>query len=128
MSVLLNIDVPDLAAGERFFIEAFGLGAGRRFGGDVVELLGWPVPVYLLRKEAGTRGAGDDPRRYDRHWTPIHLDVVVTDLDAALGRAVGAGAVDESPPGEAPYGRIAMLADPFGNGFCLIEFNARGYA
>jgi hypothetical protein len=20
-----------------------------------------------------------------------------------------------------------MLADPFGNGFCLIEFNARGY-
>ena len=28
---------------------------------------------------------------------------------------------------EAPYGRIAMLADPFGHGFCMIEMNAKGY-
>jgi hypothetical protein len=26
-----------------------------------------------------------------------------------------------------PYGRIAMFSDPFGNGFCLIEFLGLGY-
>jgi predicted enzyme related to lactoylglutathione lyase len=127
MTVLINIDVPDIAAAERFYAAAFGLRPGRRFGDAFVELLGWPAPVYLLHRPAGSRGAGADLRRYDRHWTPIHPDVVVDDLDAALARATAAGAVIESPAAEKPYGRLAMLADPFGHGFCLIEFNARGY-
>ena len=127
MPVLINIDVPDIAAAERFYTAAFGLTVGRRFDGGFVELIGWPAPVYLLQKAAGTVGAGGDLRRYQRHWSPIHPDVVVEDLDAALARAVAAGAVVESPPCDAPYGRIAMLGDPFGHGFCLIEFNAKGY-
>jgi len=127
MALLLNIDVPDIEAAERFYTAAFGLTAGRRFDADFVELLGWPAPVYLLRKDAGTLGAGADLRRYERHWTPVHPDIVVVDLDAVLARAVAAGAVIERPASEAPYGRIAMLADPFGHGFCLIGFNARGY-
>ena len=127
MPVLINIDVPDIAAAERFYTAAFGLTVGRRFDGGFVELIGWPAPVYLLQKAAGTVGAGGDLRRYQRHWSPIHPDVVVDDLDAAVARAVAAGAVVESPPGDAPYGRIAMLGDPFGHGFCLIEFNAEGY-
>jgi hypothetical protein len=28
---------------------------------------------------------------------------------------------------EHAYGRLALLADPFGNGFCLLEFSGRGY-
>ena len=127
MTLLLNIDVPDVDAGVRFYTAAFGLEVGRRFGEDFVELLGWPAPVYLLRKDAGSIGAGADARRYDRHWTPVHADVVVPDLDVALARAVAAGALLEHPPADAPYGRIAMLADPFGHGLCLIQFNARGY-
>jgi predicted enzyme related to lactoylglutathione lyase len=127
MAFLLNIDVPDLAAAERFYVAAFGLEPGRRFGDHFLELLGWPVPVYLLHKPAGTPGAGQDRRRYDRHWTPLHPDVVVEDLDAAVARATAAGARVESPAADKPYGRLAMLADPFGHGFCLIEFNAQGY-
>jgi predicted enzyme related to lactoylglutathione lyase len=127
MSVLINIDVPDIGAAERFYVAAFGLEPGRRFDEEFVELLGWPAPVYLLKKPAGSVGAGADLRRYERHWTPIHPDVVVEDLDAALERAKAAGAVVEHPARETPYGRLAMLADPFGHGFCLIEFNARGY-
>jgi predicted enzyme related to lactoylglutathione lyase len=127
MAFLLNIDVPDVAAAERFYVAAFGLEPGRRFDEDFVELLGWPAPVYLLRKAAGSPGAGQDLRRYDRHWTPIHPDVLVEDLDGALARATAAGALIESPARQTRYGRIAMLADPFGHGFCLIEFNARGY-
>jgi len=125
--ILLNIDVPDLAAAERFYVEAFALQVGRRFGTDFVEILGWPVPLYLLRKEPGTITAGSQPRRYERHWTPVHADVVVADLDAATARAVRAGARIERGPQDVAFGRIACLADPFGNGFCLIEFSARGY-
>lgn len=126
-NLMINIDVPDLDAAVRFYTSAFGLRVGRRFGTDFVELLGWPAPLYLLTKAAGTVGAGGDLRRYERHWTPFHPDIVVEDVDAAVARAVGAGAVLEGAPKDAPYGRIAMLADPFGHGFCLVQFNAEGY-
>jgi predicted enzyme related to lactoylglutathione lyase len=127
MTVLINIDVPDLDAAVAFYTAAFGLTVGRRFGTDTVELTGWPSPVYLLAKGAGTAGAGTQPRTYDRHWTPVHLDVVVDDIDAALARALKAGAVLEHDVQTAPYGKIAMLADPFGHGICLIQFLGRGY-
>ena len=126
LAVLLNIDVPDLGAGERFYTEAFGLRPGRRLGAHALELVGWPSPLYLLEWPAGGFGAGSDPRRFHRHWTPLHLDVVVEDLDAAVARALHAGAVLERPAEAAAYGRIATLADAFGHGFCLIEFNAAG--
>lgn len=127
MTVLLNIDVPDVELATTFYTAAFGLTVGRRFGSDFVELLGWPAPLYLLTKQPGTLGAGGDRRRYDRHWTPLHLDVVVDDVDAAVARAVSAGAILEAAARDAPYGRIAMLADPFGHGFCLLAFSAKGY-
>ena len=125
--ILLNIDVPDLDVAEHFYVEAFGLKVGRRFGSDFLEIVGWPVPLYLLRKAPASIGAGSQPRDYARHWTPVHTDVVVQNLDAATARAVDAGARVEHGPQEVAFGRIARLADPFGNGFCLIEFSARGY-
>ncbi|MBV8190831.1 MAG: VOC family protein [Alphaproteobacteria bacterium] len=127
MTLLLNIDVPDVEAAVRFYTAAFDLKVGRRFGTDFVELLGWPAPLYLLTKPAGTIGAGGDRRRYERHWTPVHADIVVDDVDAAVVRAVAAGARLEAPANDTPYGRIAMLGDPFGHGFCLLQFNRRGY-
>ncbi len=127
--LLINIDVPDIAAGEAFYTTALGLHVGRRFGPDFVELLGAPAPIYLLKKNAGTSigPTGGDRRRYERHWSPIHPDFVVEDMDAAIERAVAAGAVQEGETCEAPYGKLAMFADPFGHGFCLIEFNTEGY-
>lgn len=127
MDLLVNIDVPDLAAAERFYVEAFGLTPSRRFGDDGVELTGWPVRVYLLVKAAGTVGAGGDMRRYERHWSPVHLDVVVDDVEAALARAVAAGAVPETEIRTAAWGRIVTVADPFGHGVCLLQFLNRGY-
>lgn len=127
MNLLLNIDVPDVETALRFYTTAFDLKIGRRFGADFVELLGWPAPVYLLTKAAGTIGAGGDPRRYSRHWTPVHADIVVENVDVAVERAVAAGAKLEAAAKDAAWGRIAMLADPFGHGFCLLQFNERGY-
>lgn len=127
--LLINIDVPDIEAGIAFYTAAFGLEVGRRFDPDFVELVGRDSPLYLLRKDAGTPigPAGGDIRRYERHWSPIHPDFVVADFDEALERAVAAGAVREGEICEAPYGRLAMFADPFGHGFCLIQFNEVGY-
>ena len=127
--LLLNIDVPDIEQGIAFYTAAFGLEVGRRFDSDFVELVGRDAPIYLLGKAAGTPigPAGGDIRRYSRHWSPIHADYVVDDLAEAAGRALTAGAVQEGEICEAPYGRLAMFADPFGHGFCLIEFNAEGY-
>jgi predicted enzyme related to lactoylglutathione lyase len=127
--LLINIDVPDLAAGERFYTRALGLTAARRFDDDIVELTGCEAPIYLIAKPSGTAIGpdGGDFRRYNRHWTPVHPDFSVADLDDAVAHALAAGAVQEGETLDLPYGRQAMFADPFGNGFCLIEFNERGY-
>jgi predicted enzyme related to lactoylglutathione lyase len=127
--LLVNVDVPDLAAAERFYTAAFGLQSGRRFGAQVVELLGGNAPIYLLEKPAGSRAApaSTQTRDYRRHWTPVHLDFVVEDLDAAITRAVAAGAALEDGPETHRWGRIAHFADPWGNGFCLLSFLNRGY-
>lgn len=127
MQLLINLDVPDLGAAEALYIRAFGLQTGRRFGTDVVELLGAPAAIYLLHKPAGTPAASGDTRDYQRHWCPLHLDVVVDDLDAALARAEAAGMVREAAISEARWGRIVPLADPFGHGWCLLQFRNRGY-
>jgi predicted enzyme related to lactoylglutathione lyase len=128
-SLLVNIDVPNIDRGVAFYTQALGLRVGRRLGAGCVELLGAEVPVYLLEKRAGTRigPAGGDTRRYDRHWSPVHLDMVVDSLEDAITRAVAAGAIQEGDIVDAPYGRLAMFADPFGHGFCLIEFSEQGY-
>lgn len=127
--LLVNIDVPDLARGIAFYRNAFGLQPGRRIGPHAIELLGLDVPVYLLERPDGSSigPAGGGMRRYDRHWTPVHLDLVVEDLEAAINRALAAGAVPEGGTTTAAFGDLAMFADPFGHGFCLIRFNERGY-
>jgi predicted enzyme related to lactoylglutathione lyase len=66
-------------------------------------------------------------RDYRRHWTPVHLDLVVPDVDSAAERAVAAGAVLEGPIQRHPWGRLASLSDPFGHGFCLLQWIGHGY-
>lgn len=127
MKQLINIDVPDLAAAEVFYGEAFGLRGGRRLGSEVLEMLGGTAPLYLLQKAPASTGAGSGIRDYQRHWMPMHVDVVVDDLEPALERALAAGAIQEGLIREAAWGRIVQLADPFGHGWCLLQFVGRGY-
>jgi predicted enzyme related to lactoylglutathione lyase len=127
MDVLINIDVPDLDRAAAFYESAFGLRTTRRFGAGGAELSGWPVKLYLLEKPEGSVGAADDKRRYDRHWTPVHLDVVVENVDEALQKALAAGARAETEIKRHIWGKIVVVSDPFGHGLCLIEFLGRGY-
>jgi predicted enzyme related to lactoylglutathione lyase len=129
MELLANIDVDDLGSAQAFYCGGLGLTVRRRFGEFGVELAGASSPVFLLVKPAGSQPVpGNAARRnYARHWTPVHLDFVVADVDAATARAVAAGARLEDPIQTHRWGRIAHLADPFGHGVCLIEFLGRGY-
>lgn len=129
MNFLVNIDVDDLPRALDFYLRAFDLRVGRRFGEEVVEVLGGPAPIYLLAKRAGSRATShsDATRSYQRHWTPVHLDVVVPRIEAAVQKAVGAGAVLEGEIRVSTWGKLALMADPFGNGFCLLQFTGRGY-
>lgn len=124
MQILVNIDVPDLTQAIRFYQAALPLHHARTlFDGSIAELLGANARIYLIEQAAGTAPApGTSARDYRRHWTPVHFDVVVEDIAAALQRALSAGAVQESPPQDLPWGRLVNLSDPFGNGFCLLQF------
>ena len=127
MNILVNIDVDDLEGARAFYTAAFGLKLGRRMGDDFVELLGASSALYLLVKAAGTVPCAGAVRTYARHWTPVHMDFVVEDLDAAIARVLAAGAKQEGKVETEAYGRLAFFADPFGNGFCLLQFTGRGY-
>ena len=129
MHALINIDVDDLDQATRFYQAAFGLKVGRRFGVDGVELLGSSAPIYLLVKEAGSAISSTSPlrRSYERHWTPVHLDFVVEEIESAVRQAVDAGARLERTIATHKWGRLALMADPFGHGFCLLQFLGRGY-
>ena len=129
MELRICIDVDDMARAIAFYTGGLGLRMGRRFDSEFVELLGAGSPIDLLFNAAGTRpNAGSlEVRRYQRHWTPVHLDFVVDDMDAAVLRLQNLGAVLELPVADHAWGRIAGLADPFGHGIDLLEFRRRGY-
>ena len=95
-SLLINIDVDDLKKATQFYCTALDLAVGRRFGHDAIELLGANAPIYLLAKPNGTVASASSRhlRSYARHWTPIHLDFVVDNIDAAVDKARNAGAPD----------------------------------
>jgi predicted enzyme related to lactoylglutathione lyase len=129
MNLLVNIDVDDLGKATAFYCQAFGLQVGRRLGEDVTELLGASSSIYLLAKPEGSRPSDftAQKRIYRRHWCPIHLDFVVSDVEASLQRAVAAGAKVEQAVQSFNWGKLALMSDPFGHGFCLIEFVGKGY-
>lgn len=129
ISIRACIDVQDLEAGIAFYTKALGFTVGRRLGDDWAELLGATSPIDLLANASGSSPCPDahTVRDYERHWTPVHLDFVVDDLDAALMQARLAGATLDRDVVTRVWGRMANMADPFGNGFCLLEMQGRGY-
>ena len=129
MELRICIDVDDMERAIAFYTEGLGLRCGRRFQNAFTEIQGASSPIDLLLNAAGTRPVpgSEENRSYQRHWTPVHLDFVVDDIDAAVTRLVAHGAVLEMPVNHRAWGRIAGLADPFGHGIDLLQFSGRGY-
>lgn len=122
MNYSVSIDVPQIDEGLRFYRDGLGL----------VEIAR-PIPSYailkcgnsqigIFEKPAGSKPApgSEDIRRYQRHWTPVHIDFHVDDFDAFLAAALSAGAKCEQKFEGGGRPTTAFCSDPFGNGFCVI--------
>jgi predicted enzyme related to lactoylglutathione lyase len=129
MDLILNIDVPDLERGIDFYTRALGLTHTRTLDGDVAELRGASATIYLLCKPTGSSAVSSPPvaRDFSRHWTPVHFDLVVEDVDTAAARAIAAGAKQETGHIDWRGSRCLSFGDPFGHGFCFIQFERGGY-
>jgi predicted enzyme related to lactoylglutathione lyase len=127
--VIVNIDVPELQPAVDFYAAAVGVRFSRFLDDDVAELEYGPSAIYLLRKPRASQPTPGAAQRRDfaRHWTPVHVDFVVADLEPAVQRALAAGAVRESECVEWRGSKCVTFADPFGHGFCLIEFAGERY-
>src|SRR3954453_18826788 len=128
--VHVYIEIDDLERGIAFYVEGLGLAVARHLTPHWVELSGAQMPIHLLARPEAQFESGEHVLRKDfgRHWTPIHLDFVVDDLDVAVERAVSAGATIERRVDYPGLWRLVALADPFGHGFDLIENPEPGYA
>jgi predicted enzyme related to lactoylglutathione lyase len=126
--IIINIDVPDLAPAIAFYTAALGLPHTRTLDEDTAELTGATATIYLLQKARGTEAVHDPAiaREYRRHWTPVHFDLVVEDVEAAAARALAAGARRETGHVHWKGSHCVSFGDPFGHGFCVISFDHDG--
>lgn len=129
MDLIVNIDVDDLAKATQFYGSVLGMRVERPLGAFGVEMVGGVVPIHLLLKPPGTPAWADGSqyRTYERHWTPVHLDVLAEEIEPAVERAVAAGARLEEPISTHEWGRLALMSDPFGHGFCILQLLGCGY-
>jgi len=122
IKISVSIDVSNLKRAESFYIEALGCKKLRDQGSDMAVLSTDNCDIYLQEKEAGTKPLVSDEvvRDYKRHWTPVHLDFLTENVDEVVKKILQFGGLHEG--GESgEWGSIAFCADPFGNGFCVIN-------
>jgi predicted enzyme related to lactoylglutathione lyase len=119
--ISISIDVPDLQRAETFYRDALGC-TKLRDQGDMCVLSAGNADIYLLKRESGSQSSptSDSTRNFDRHWTPVHLDFGVDDVEKALAQVLELGGVVEGQE-SGDWGAIAYCVDPFGHGFCLIK-------
>ena len=123
VSFHVSIDVPDLVAGLSFYDAAFGFAEVARPFAAMAVLDAGGTTICLHEKPDGLASTPDsnDRRHYTRHWTTVHLDLHVPDLDRVLARIRAAGGlVEREFRGVGPKD-VAFCSDPFGHGFCVIE-------
>ena len=94
MKVIINVDVPELAPAIEFYTAALGLTHSRTLDDDVAEPTGASATLYLLQKDVAT----------------------------AAARALAAGAKQETGCVIWRGSRCISFGDPFGHGFCFIQF------
>ena len=122
VNISVSIDVSDLKKAEAFYIEALGCKKVRNQDPDMVVLSVENTDLYLQEKEPGTKplASGSVVRDYKRHWTPVHLDFICDNVDEHVSKILSLGGMHEGGA-SGDWGSIAYCADPFGNGFCVIN-------
>lgn len=123
MRYFVSIDVPDLDAGVRFYGAALQFVETSRPAPSYAVLKAGEAQIGLIEKAPGSHPAqgSADVRRYERHWTPVHVDFHVAEFDAVLARVLAAGGKCEQKFERSKHPAVAFCSDPFGNGFCIVE-------
>ena len=118
------IDVSEMEKAIQFYTNALGCDLVEKKE-QYTELSANGLTVYLAENAAGTNPLvnGKAVRNYERHWTPIHLDFHVSDLNKSVSMVMKLGGVKEGEK-SGDWGSVAFCADPFGNGFCLMQYNS----
>lgn len=114
----VTIDVNDLEVGERFWASVTGL---------PVTLRGWDGQYSRL----GTVGEGSVllqlvPEEKGETKNRVHLDLTVDDVEEAVAAVLALGGSLEHdrrafPESGAPARQYAVMKDPFGNEFCVVQ-------
>ncbi len=116
------IDVPEVAIATEFYTKALECELVSKTK-QYTELVVDGLTIYLGENASGTNPLikGKAVRNYERHWTPIHLDFHVTDLDKSISLIEELGGTKEGER-SGDWGSVVFCADPFGNGFCVLQY------
>ena len=108
----VTVPVPDLDQGLAFYRDQ--LGHQLLWRNDVLGQAGLRLP------ESSTELVLSTGLDYAPNW-------LVTSVDEALDSLVAAGGRVVSPPTPIPVGRVAVVADPFGNQLVLVDLSSGTY-
>jgi len=108
----VTIPVPDLDAGLRFYSDR--LGHRLLWRNDAVGQAGLVLPDAVTEIVLTT----------DLEYAPSWL---VTSVEDAVDRIIAAGGRVVDGPDDIPVGRLAVVADPFGNRLVLLDLSRGRY-
>jgi predicted enzyme related to lactoylglutathione lyase len=108
----VTIPVPDLDAGLRFYRDS--LGHQLRWRSDEIGQAGLGLPGSDTEIVLTTR------QEYAPNWLVWSADEAAGAIQAAGGRVI-------SGPSDIPVGRVAVVADPFGNVLVLLDLSKGRY-
>lgn len=108
----VTIPVPDLDTGLRFYRDA--LGHELRWRNNATGQAGLALPGSDTETVLSTR------ERYEPDWLVASADEAAAAVAAAGGRVV-------TEPFDIPVGRVAVVADPFGNTLVLLDLSKGRY-
>ena len=117
MEFSICIDVDDVDRAVEFYGRGLGLTIVKHEPDWAQVKLGAQT-FWIMKIPAGVQG--QISRDYRRHWTPVHLDFTVENIDEAVKRAVEAGGKLEGEIQHGAKGGLANLVDPSGNGVDLV--------
>jgi len=108
----ITVPVPDLDAGLRFYRDA--LGHELRWRHDELGQAGLRLPGTSTELVLSTE------LKYEPDWLVDSADEAAAAIQAAGGRIV-------TEPFDIPVGRVAVVADPFGNVLVLVDLSKGRY-
>jgi predicted enzyme related to lactoylglutathione lyase len=108
----VTVPVPDLDSGLRFYRDALGHELNWRH--DAIGQAGLSLPGSDTEIVLTTR------QEYEPNWLVASADAAAAAITAAGGRMV-------VEPCDIPVGRVAVVADPFGNVLVLVDLSRGRY-